>query len=112
RLSGATPFFPRHERTYAGSLFLPACLQHLDLLARGTKPSEDFTDNINTAFERRCADAFRCMGFDVQDLGQGRGRKADCLALAREEGFGIIIDAYVLGTEDRKFLEYATTHSR
>jgi hypothetical protein len=98
--------------------FLPACLQHLDLLARGIKPFKDFPENVNTAFEKRCADAFRCMGFDVQELGQGRGRKADCLALAREEGFGVIIDAkvrangYVLGTEDRKFLEYATTHSR
>ena len=98
--------------------FLPNCLQHLDLLSRGTKPFEDFPDNVNTAFEKRCADAFMCLGFEVQELGQGRGRKADSLALAREERFGVIIDAkvrangYVLGTEDRKFLEYATTHSR
>lgn len=98
--------------------FLPICLQPLELLSYGRKPSEDFQENVNMAFERRCAVAFRCLGFDVQDLGQGRGRKADCLALARVEGFGVIIDAkvrangYVLGTEDRKFLEYATTHSR
>lgn len=63
-------------------------------------------------------DAFRCLGFEVESLGQGRGRKADCLALDRQESFGVIIDAkvrqngYVLGTEDRKFLEYAVTHSR
>jgi hypothetical protein len=58
------------------------------------------------------------LGFEVESLGQGRGRKADCLALARQESFGVIIDAkvrqngYVLGTEDRKFLEYAVTHAR
>jgi hypothetical protein len=97
--------------------FLPATLQHLDLLSRGEKPFEDFAENVNTAFEKRCGDAFRCLGFEVQELGQGRGRKADCLALARQDGFGVIIDAkvrtngYVLGTEDRKFLEYAVTHS-
>jgi hypothetical protein len=77
-----------------------------------------FSYRRNTAFERRCADAFRCLGFEVESLGQGRGRKADCLALARQESFGVIIDAkvrqngYVLGTEDRKFLEYAVTHAR
>lgn len=98
--------------------FLPVALQCLDQLSRGEKPFEDFAENLNTAFEKRCGDAFRCMGFEVQELGQGRGRKADCLALARQDGFGVIIDAkvrtngYVLGTEDRKFLEYAVTHSR
>jgi len=41
------------------------------------------------------------------------GRKPDALALAPRERFAIINDAqvrsngYVLGTEDRKFLEYA-----
>jgi hypothetical protein len=97
--------------------FLPFALQGLDQLSRGDNRSYS-DENANTAFERRCADAFRCLGFEVESLGQGRGRKADCLALARQESFGVIIDAkvrqngYVLGTEDRKFLEYAVTHSR
>ncbi|MBA3354669.1 MAG: hypothetical protein H0U18_01765 [Pyrinomonadaceae bacterium] len=98
--------------------FLPTVLQGLDRLSRGEKSSLHSDENVNTAFERRCADAFRCLGFEVESLGQGRGRKADCLALARQESFGVIIDSkvrqngYVLGTEDRKFLEYAVTHSR
>jgi hypothetical protein len=100
------------------SPFLPAALQGLDRLSRGEKSFFHSDENINTAFERRCADAFRCLGFEVTDLGQGRGRKADSLALARRESFGVIIDAkvrqngYVLGTEDRKFLEYAVNHTR
>jgi hypothetical protein len=98
--------------------FLPTALQGLDRLSRGEKSSLHSDENVNTAFERRCADAFRCLGFEVESLGQGRGRKADCLALARQESFGVIVDAkvrqngYSLGTEDRKFLEYAVTHAR
>jgi len=103
--------------SYESSPFLPAVLQELDRLSRGEKPFFHSDESISTAFERRCADAFRCLGFEVTDLGQGRGRKADSLALARSESFGVIIDAkvrrngYVLGTEDRKFLEYAVTHT-
>jgi hypothetical protein len=104
--------------SYESSPFLPAVLHGLDRLSRGEKSSFHSDESINTAFERRCAEAFRCLGFEVMDLGQGRGRKADSLALARRESFGVIIDAkvrqngYVLGTEDRKFLEYAVTHTR
>jgi hypothetical protein len=97
--------------------FLPASLQYLDVLARGDRPPFDPSDqSISTIFERRTADAFRSLGFEISQLGQGTGRKADALALAPRERFAIIIDAkvrsagYVLGTEDRKFLEYDRTH--
>lgn len=98
--------------------FLPASLLHLDQLASGINPAPDLIENVAHEFERRSGDAFRCLGFDVQQLGQGRGRKADFLALARQDSFAVICDAkargegYVLGTEDRKFLEYAVTHTR
>lgn len=94
--------------------FLPAGLQYLETLARGQRPPFDSSDTaVSTLFERRVADAFRCLGFEVTDLGQGTGRKPDALAVAGRERFAVIIDAksrsgsYVLGTEDRKFLEYA-----
>jgi hypothetical protein len=94
--------------------FLPASLQYLDVLARGERqPFESSDLAVATLFERRTADAFRCLGFEVCPLGQGTGRKPDALALAQRERFAVIIDAkvrnggYVLGTEDRKFLEYA-----
>ena len=98
--------------------FLPAGLLSLDQLAQGISPAPDLIENVPHEFERRCGDAFRCLGFDVQQLGQGRGRQADFLALARQDGFAVICDAkvrgegYVLGTEDRKFLEYAVRHTR
>jgi hypothetical protein len=97
--------------------FLPASLQYLDVLARGETPPFEFSQQpISTIFERRTADAFRCLGFEISQLGQGTGRNADSLALAPRERFAVIVDAkvrsagYVLGTEDRKFLEYARTH--
>ncbi|MBB6144279.1 hypothetical protein HNQ77_002231 [Silvibacterium bohemicum] len=99
--------------------FLPAALQYLHVLARGDRPPFERPDaEIATQFERRTADAFRCLGFEVKPMGQGTGRKADSLAAAPRERFGLIIDAkvrsagYVLGTEDRKFLEYANYHGR
>lgn len=99
--------------------YLPACLQDLDVLAMGDVPSnENPGESAPLLFERRCADAFRCLGLEVTNLGQGKGRAADCLAIAQRERFALIIDAkvrrdgYVLGTEDRKFLEYANNHGK
>jgi hypothetical protein len=54
----------------------------------------------------------------VNQFGQGTGRKADSIATAPKERFALIIDAkvrvngYALGTEDRKFLEYAVKHGK
>jgi hypothetical protein len=96
--------------------FLPYNLQYLDVLARGEQPPFETSDfAVSTLFERRTADAFRCLGFEIVPWGQGTGRKPDFLALARRprDSFAVIVDAkvrsggYVLGTEDRKFLEYA-----
>ena len=99
--------------------FLPGCLQYLEVLARGEiPPFESVQGSTSILFERRTADAFRCLGFEIQQLGQGTGRNADCIASAPRERVSLIIDAkvrsngYALGTEDRKFLEYAVTHSK
>lgn len=51
-------------------------------------------------------------------LGQGAGRRPDCVAIARRVGFALIVDAkvradgYSVGTEDRKFFEYVQTTAR
>ncbi len=99
--------------------FLPGALQYLDILARGEMPPYEAPGLIaSTLFEKRTADAFRCLGFEIQSLGQGTGRNPDVIALARRERFAVIIDAkvrangYALGTEDRKFLEYAVNHGK
>jgi hypothetical protein len=96
--------------------FLPVALCDLADLARGV--ATDPNAIVACLFETRCADAFRAIGFSVQQLGQGCGRVADCLALAPADRFGIILDAkvrregYTLGTDDRQFCEYAARHSR
>jgi len=97
--------------------FLPACIQYLDVLARGEMPPFESSNlAVSTLFERRTTDAFRCLGFEMKQFGQGTGRNADALACAPRERMALIIDAkvrtngYALGTEDRKFLEYCVTH--
>lgn len=99
--------------------FLPGTLQYLDVLARGEMPPYEAPGSVaSTLFEKRTADAFRCLGFEIQPLGQGTGRNPDVIALAQRERFAVIIDAkvrangYALGTEDRKFLEYAVNHGK
>lgn len=99
--------------------FLPAALQYLDVLACGGLPPYELSDvNVSTLFERRTADAFRSLGFEMRPLGQGTGRNPDSIALATKERYAILIDAkvrangYALGTEDRKFLEYALNHGK
>ena len=106
RDSGAAVRFP----------YLPAALCDLADLARGV--ASDPEANVSCLFEARCADAFRCLGFTVEELGQGCGRVADCLALAPADRFGVILDAkvrregYTLGADDRQFCEYAARHGR
>lgn len=52
--------------------FLPASLQYLETLARGERPPFESSDlAAATLFERKTADAFRCMGFEISSLGQG-----------------------------------------
>ena len=95
---------------------LPAGLCDLEHLACGLSTGD--STPVSKLFEERCAEAFRCLGFDVRELGQGCGRAADCLAVATAERFAVVIDAkvrrrgYTLGTDDRQFCEYATRHAR
>jgi hypothetical protein len=97
---------------------LPVGLLQLSTLASNRLPPGLESDaSASSLFEQKCAEAFRALGFQVHALGQGRGRKADCLAFAKPERFGVIVDAkaraegFVLSTEDRKLREYAKTHS-
>lgn len=110
---------PSHVRTAAERFpHLPAGLCDLELLACGLPGAAGAVAPVARLFEQRCAAAFRCLGFEVRELGQGCGRVADCLAVAPAERFAVIIDAkvrrrgYTLGTDDRQFCEYATRHCR
>jgi hypothetical protein len=115
--SGDTPTKGNHQPQFHP--FLPGCIQYLDVLARGEMPPFEAPDSsVSTLFEHRTADAFRCLGFEIQELGQGRGRNPDSIACAPHERMALIIDAkvrangYKLGTEDRKFLDYAVTKGK
>lgn len=98
--------------------FLPVgLLSFLELASNHMPPDVDVDVPASLHFERKCADAFQALGFQIRPLGQGKGRMADCLALARAERYAVVIDAkaradgFVLGTEDRKLAEYARNHS-
>jgi hypothetical protein len=107
-----------HVQLVAVRPFLPAGLQYLDTLARGELPIGESSEfSINIQFERKCGEAFQALGFEVSQLGQGKGRAPDVLAIARRVGYGVIIDAkvrregYKLGTEDRTFHEYVVRYT-
>lgn len=113
--TGRTKAAPSSQRVYPFAPFLPAGLQYLDALARGElSPHDREGEPVHVLFERKCGDAFRALGFEVMQLGQGKGRAPDLVALARPARYGVIIDAksrkdgYVLATDDRVFFEYVT----
>lgn len=68
--------------------------------------------SISKELEERVARAFTMLGFEVNPLGQGRGRVPDGIALCREYHYAIIYDTkatqydYSIGTDSRAFIEY------
>jgi hypothetical protein len=87
--------------------YLPQCIQNLEALS--TK------EGSSLEFERAVNIAFRILGFQVLQLGQGTGRNPDAIALDINNRFAVIVDAksrresYSLGTDDRTFIEYFKT---
>jgi hypothetical protein len=111
---------------FASRPFLPAGLQDLEALARGEDLLPDSTDEwANQVFEHRCGDAFRTLGFEVEQFGPGAGAEADFavltrpfnVALARPCGYAVLLDAkprqgdYVLPTDARALYECVTNHT-
>ena len=89
--------------------FIPPVVSELIHLSYNESQKLEFEKKVNTLFEM--------LGFEVKSYGQGTGRNPDGVALSRENGYAILIDAksrgegYKIGTEDRKFIEYIRTHS-
>lgn len=100
-----------------GNSWIPPVIADLEDLAsnketewtkeRGVKPEK--------AFETKLRYAFTIMGFDTEELGQGKGRQPDGVAISRgvEDGeYAIVYDAkarenhYGVGTGDREISEY------
>lgn len=67
-------------------------------------------------FEKKVAQAFNQLDFDVIELGQGRGRNPDAILKFRKENIAFIVDAkaysngYDLGIDDRAIREYINVH--
>lgn len=108
------------ETSSLSNSFIPPIIDCLPDMARNL-PSIASACNqknlsIGTEFKRRVAVAFELLGFSVERLGQGQGRKPDGIAKCFENHYAIIYDAKVRTTEfrldageDRKFKEYVKT---
>lgn len=68
------------------------------------------------AFERIVAEVFELLDFDVDPLGQGKGRNPDAIVKCREQNTAFIVDAkayskgYTMGLDDRAIKEYILHH--
>ncbi len=77
-----------------------------------------FAEGSPAEFEKKCALAFRMLGFDVRELGSGKGRNPDGIARDIRGRYAVIYDAksrrdhYTIGTDDRQFTEYIKEHKK
>jgi len=85
--------------------FIPPVLKDFEALA-----SRKEGDSLE--FEKKVIAAFKMLGFQVDGIGQGKGREPDGVAKWSPSGFAILFDAksstdgYSIGTDDRAIIEY------
>lgn len=102
--------------------FLPPVVSDLAAVAGREGDIEERYDaqgrTLDVVFEDKLHHAFRMLGFDVRELGQGAGRQPDGVATAVRNDYAIIYDAkvrqdgYSIATDDRAIREYIETHAR
>jgi hypothetical protein len=74
--------------------------------------TEQSSANKGHQYEALVNEVFKLLGFDVEELGQGRGRNPDAILKYREDNTAFIVDAkaytsgYSLGLDDRAIKEY------
>jgi len=67
-------------------------------------------------FEKQVSLCFKMLDFDVEEIGQGRGREPDSIVTDRPENTVFIVDAkvrpegYSIGVDDRAIKEYINKH--
>jgi hypothetical protein len=96
--------------------YIPPIVSVLPQLARMEPGIQEVCEaegqTLPQVFEQRVATTFRLLGFEIEVLGQGRGRVADVIAKSMQHHYALILDAkartdeYTIGTESRKFIEY------
>ncbi len=79
--------------------------------------AEDLTSaRKGSDYEKMVAEVFRQLDFEVEELGQGKGREPDAIIKCREENIAFIVDAkaysngYVMRRDDRALREYINYH--
>lgn len=102
--------------------FLPPVIGDLSGVAGRSESAEhryeDADSNLAILFEEKLHHAFRMLGYDVEELGQGSGREPDGVAEAVRNDYAVIYDAkvrpdgYDINTDDRAIREYIQTHGR
>lgn len=101
----------------ASNAWIPPVIADLEDLAlnKETEWTKDRGVKPEKAFETKLRYAFTILGFDTEELGQGKGRQPDGVAISRgvEDGeYAIVYDAkarenhYGVGTGDREISEY------
>ncbi len=86
----------------------PSVSKVVELGSAGNKPAA----SKGADFEEAVAHVFQQLGFDVNFLGQGKGRNPDAIATYPQDQVAFIIDAkaysdgYHLGVDDRAFRDY------
>lgn len=99
------------------SNWVPPIIEDLEDLAFNQETEWTKSRNIKPekAFETKLRYAFTIMGFDTEELGQGKGRQPDGVAISRgvDDGeYAIVYDAkarekhFGVGTADREISEY------
>jgi hypothetical protein len=91
------------------SQFIPPILNNFLSLSIQEGSSNEFEKQVNLIFQM--------LGFETTYFGQGTGRNPDSIAKATQYNYAVLVDAkarkdaYQIGTEDRKFIEYIKTHT-
>lgn len=102
--------------------FLPPVIGDLSEVSQRSETAEHRYEESDTSlaviFEDKLHHAFRTIGYDVEELGQGSGREPDGVAEAVRNDYAVIYDAkvrtngYDINTDDRAIREYIQTHGR
>lgn len=106
-----------------GEAWIPSIIGDLEYLARNkeTEWSKEKRVSPERAFEIKLRYLFTILGYNVMELGQGKGREPDGIAISTDGHSGyyaVIYDAkarekeYSIGTSDREIIEYIRNKQR
>jgi len=102
--------------------WVPPIIGDLKYLALNQETEWSKTRNLKPekAFETKLRYVFTILGYEVTELGQGKGREPDGVAISKggHDNYALIYDAkarekeYSIGTDDREIIEYINKKRR